>query len=199
MAAFSAGLPIDCESVDLSQDRTSGGVNYSQINPRSMLPCLKLKDGTILSEEPIILEYIADKAVGKVAPVAGTTERYLVDQMLNYISTSFLPPITAIAKAGMTEVLTTYHRDQAQKVLSYLDNDILVRKQFAVGAHFTIADCYLFAVLTTAASVGFDFDNYSFVKEYYTKLDTMERIKGARHRIQTIPDSVVDKPVGCNC
>ena len=50
------------------------------------MPTLVLDDGTILNENAATLQYIADLAPGKVAPVAGTVERSILQNALSYIS-----------------------------------------------------------------------------------------------------------------
>ena len=50
------------------------------------MPTLVLDDGTILNENAATLQYIADLAPGKVAPLTGTTDRALLQNALSYIS-----------------------------------------------------------------------------------------------------------------
>ena len=49
------------------------------------MPTLVLDDGTILNENAATLQYIADLAPGKVAPLNGTTDRALLQNALSYI------------------------------------------------------------------------------------------------------------------
>jgi len=86
IAAFVAGVTIDCESVDLSTHLTASGVDFYTINPKGNVPCLVLDDGKILNENAATLQYIADLAPGKVAPVVGTVDRAVLQNALSYIS-----------------------------------------------------------------------------------------------------------------
>ena len=65
IAAYISSVYIECEVVinehDLTNCKTSSGMIFSEINKEGKLPCLLFDDGQVLSEEPVILEYIADK------------------------------------------------------------------------------------------------------------------------------------------
>src|ERR1700753_2484222 len=55
---------FDLERVDLKSHRTSSGADYLMINPKGYVPALQL-DGPgspILTEAPVIVQYIADLA-----------------------------------------------------------------------------------------------------------------------------------------
>ena len=55
-----------CERVDLREKRTAGGEDFRAINPKGYVPALALDDGTVLTESPAIVQYLADPA-----PAAG--------------------------------------------------------------------------------------------------------------------------------
>jgi hypothetical protein len=60
IAAFTAGVKLETEQVDLKSHKTVSGVDYYTINPKGNVPALILDDGTILNENPAVLLYIAD-------------------------------------------------------------------------------------------------------------------------------------------
>ena len=51
------------------------------------MPLLELDDGERLSEVAVILQYIADRKPGTLAPAFGTMERYRLMEWLNFIAT----------------------------------------------------------------------------------------------------------------
>lgn len=63
IAAFVAGIHIDCEQVDLKTHLTASGANYYTINPKGNVPCLVLDDGTVLNEGAATLQFIADQVI----------------------------------------------------------------------------------------------------------------------------------------
>jgi len=57
------------------------------VNPLGYVPSLVLDDGTLLTERPAIVQYIADKVPAKrLAPPNGTVERTKLQAWLNFFS-----------------------------------------------------------------------------------------------------------------
>ena len=61
IAAFVAGVHMDCEQVDFQTHLTASGADFYAINPKGNIPCIILEDGTILNEGAATLQYIADQ------------------------------------------------------------------------------------------------------------------------------------------
>ena len=88
IALREAGLAFDAEKVDLKAKKTKGGADYRGVNPKGSVPALALDQGGVLTEVSVVLQYIADrKPESKLAPAAGTLERYRLQEWLNYIAT----------------------------------------------------------------------------------------------------------------
>ena len=82
------GLPYEKVRVDLETKRTEDGADYLAIAPKGAVPALELDDGELLTENAVVLQYIADQAPGwHLIPPYGTMERYRVLEWLNYIAT----------------------------------------------------------------------------------------------------------------
>src|SRR5947208_2772020 len=75
IALVEAGLAHDLQRVDLASHRVTGGGDYYAINPKGYVPVLELDDGTRLTEAAVVLQYIADRKPGTLAPAFGTPER----------------------------------------------------------------------------------------------------------------------------
>lgn len=72
-----AGVKYSSVKTDIRAKTTEGGGDYKKTNPLGYVPALELDDGTILTEGPAIVQYIADKAPEKkLAPANGTLKRY---------------------------------------------------------------------------------------------------------------------------
>ena len=59
-----AGLKFDLEKVDLGTKKTETGGDYLKVNPKGQVPALKLDDGSVLTEGPAIVQYLADQKPG---------------------------------------------------------------------------------------------------------------------------------------
>jgi glutathione S-transferase len=75
IVAREAGIQIELEKVDLGQHKTAKGEDYMSINPKGYVPALRLDDGSVLTEGPAIVQYLADqKPAAKLAPAAGSID-----------------------------------------------------------------------------------------------------------------------------
>jgi glutathione S-transferase len=142
-----AALPFTLEKIDLKTKKTAGGADYWSINSKGTVPALQLDDGRVLTEGPVVVQYIADqKPDSGLAPRFGTFERYQLMEMLNYIGSEvhtgfhplFTPSSSPEAKAAAVENLG--------RKFDWLSKRITSGK-YLVGGVFTVADAYLFTVL----------------------------------------------------
>src|ERR1700690_3423157 len=82
------GLPVELEKVDLGKHTTACGKDFMTINPKGYVPTLQLDDGSVLTEGPAIVQYLADQKPGSgLAPGAGTIDRYRLQEWLTFIGT----------------------------------------------------------------------------------------------------------------
>src|SRR5262245_60508559 len=88
IVAHETGQHVDLVQVDLQKKLTKDGKDFLQINPKGQVPTLETDDGDVLTEGPVIVQYLADKApASKVVPAAGHNDRYKVQEWLNFITT----------------------------------------------------------------------------------------------------------------
>ncbi len=190
IAAFTAGVNLEVEQVDLSTHKTDSGADYYTINPKGNVPALILEDGTVLNEGTSILQYIADQAPGKVAPQYGTTERYLVQNALNYIASEVHPSIGHLFYPNSDEV-KEYIMSKGASKLEYLEKTFIADKNFVVGDSFTIADSYLYICLSWTKWVGVDLIPYPKVQAYFERIGNLENVKAAHARMDQKPATII--------
>src|SRR5271155_2852672 len=88
IVAMEAGVPVDLEKVNLAEHKTESGQDYLTINPKGYVPALRLDDGSVLTEGPAIVQYLADqKPASGLAPAAGTLQRYRLQEWLTFLGT----------------------------------------------------------------------------------------------------------------
>ena len=76
IALLEAGLPYDLVKVDLKAKKLENGDDYLAINPKGQVPALGLDSGELLTEGPVIVQYIADQAKDKkLAPAIDSDDR----------------------------------------------------------------------------------------------------------------------------
>jgi glutathione S-transferase len=174
-----AGLPYTLEKIGFAAKKTSTGIDYFTINSKGMVPALQLDDGHLLTEGPAIVQYLADqKPDSGLAPRAGTFERYQLMEILNYITSEvhkgfsplFNPKISADWKASALANL--------DKKFDWLSG-FLKNKSFLMGDTFTVADAYLFTVLSWSAHVAIDLSQWPVLAAYQSRIAQRPKVQQA--------------------
>ena len=155
IALAESGLPYATKIVDLKKHTLADGADYYAINAKGYVPLLELDDGSHLSEVAVILQYIADRKPGTLAPTLGSIERYRLMEWLNFIATEvhkqFSPlwyPTTPDATKEAQRAKLASRFDLIAKTLS--------AQPYLTGERFGIADAYLFTMLNWAPMLKFD-------------------------------------------
>ena len=111
IALEEAGLPYQAERVDLKAKKTASGGDYLAVNPKGQVPVLQLDDGSLLTEGPAIVQYIADQAPAKaLAPAYGTQARYRLMEWLNFITSELHKSFTPLFNPAFPEDGKTIQR-----------------------------------------------------------------------------------------
>ena len=172
-----AGLPFTLEKVDLKTKKTEKGADYLPINSKGAVPTLELDDGRRLTEGAAIVQYLADqKPESGLAPRAGTFERYQLMEILNYIASEvhkgfgplFNPAITAEWKAAVLANL--------DKKFEWLTG-FIGSKNFLLGNSFTVADAYLFTILSWSDHVGIDLKKWPVLSAYHARIAQRPKVQ----------------------
>lgn len=130
--------------------RTDDGADFNLINSKGYTPALDLGDGTILTENLAILVYIAEKS-GKLLAKDGV-ERWRALEATTFMTTEIHRNFIPFFRDG-----TSQEKEKAAQTLLVRFGTIseqLSNKAFLVGEQMTIADCYLFVMLSWAAMMG---------------------------------------------
>lgn len=139
-----AGLDATRTNVTLSSKKTAAGDDYFAVNRKGQVPALRLTDGSLLTENGAVLQYLADqRPAAGLLPPSGTRERYAVLEWVSYFGTEvhkaclwpiFNPEAPAESKAWARKLL--------DDKLAYVAEQVGTNP-FVVGDRFTIADAYL--------------------------------------------------------
>jgi len=168
--ACEAGLDIEYDKVNLKTQTTASGRDFIRINPKGYVPALALRNGDILAEVPVILEYLADQAPGaKLLPRLGSLERYRVKEWLDFTGTELHKGFDPLWVAPMPAEARQLAVSHLQRRFSYL-NQCLCEQPYLAGHHFTVADAYCFTVLNWTRFHRIDLSGHPAV------LDFMERV-----------------------
>ena len=148
------GAKFDLVKVDLATKKTDAGQDFLQINPRGYVPALQLDDGSVLVEGPAIVQYLADRnpAAG-LAPAPTDGKRYELQGWLTFIGTEVHKQFIPLFNPNSAEVQKTASVQALKGRFAYLEKE-LGSRPYLMGDTYTIADAYLFVVLSWGAYVN---------------------------------------------
>lgn len=146
IALHEAGLTFDAVKVDLQTHTTEDGRDFGTINPKGYVPALVLPNGELLTENIAILSWIADKAPS-LQP-QGETARYRLLETLAYISTEIHKGFKPFFTPGSTDAQKAKASDTITQRMTLLAGQ--AKDQFLFGSKVSVADAYLFVMLTWA-------------------------------------------------
>ena len=166
-----AGVKFELARLDRKNRVFSDGEPLDKVNSKGYVPVLKLENGEFLTENIAVLLYVADlHAATRLAPAPGTElERYRMIEWLAFISSEVHKGFSPLFHREATEDLRKYALGNLSKRLEWL-NSRLGSKSFLAADHFTVADAYLFTVLTWTTGVKLDLGKWPDLKRYFTDL-----------------------------
>src|SRR6185503_1080490 len=131
------------DNVDRKTKLAESGADYNALNPKGYVPGLQLDDGTLLTEGAAIAMFLADQPGGeRIAPKAGTRERYKLNEWLVFIASELHKNYSPLFRKSPD----TAFRENLLKRLA-LVAQTLEKQPFLLGEKLSAADVYLYAVL----------------------------------------------------
>ena len=177
IALLEAGLPYDLVKVDLRAKKLENGDDFLKINPKGQVPALALDSGELVTEGPVIVQMIADKASAKnLAPARDSAERYKLQEWLNFITTEVHKSFGPLFSPVLADDAKTFFKDRVMTKFKYIEGQ-LPGHDYLMGTQFTVADGYLFTMLCWADRMKFDLSALPNLLAYQARV-------GARPKVQ---------------
>jgi glutathione S-transferase len=172
-----AGLPFTAVRVDTKTKKTATGADYFAINSKGAVPALQLDDGRVLTEGPAIVQYLADLApTSKLAPPAGTWERYQLAEILNYLTSevhkTYGPLFNPASSAEVKETALTNLGKKFDWLSGFLGD-----KQYSLGSTFTCADAYLFTLLNWTGFLKIDLGKWPVLAAFHARVAQRPKVQ----------------------
>lgn len=179
IALLEAGLPYDLVKVDLRAKKLENGDDYLKVNPKGQVPALALDSGELVTEGPVIVQMIADKAKGgNLAPARDSAERYKLLEWLNYITSELHKNFGPMFSPALTDDAKAFFKDRVMGKFKYLDTQ-LAGRDYLMGKQFTVADGYLFTMLTWAERMKFDMSGMPNLMAYKARVAARPKVQEA--------------------
>ena len=179
IALHEAGLQHELVKVDLRAKKLENGEDYLKVNPKGQVPALMLDNGELVTEGPVIVQMIADKAAAKnLAPAVNSPERYKLQEWLTYINGELHKNIGPLFNPALSDDAKGVFKDRAMGKFKYVDSQ-LAGKDHLMGKQFTVADGYMFTMLSWADRMKFDLSGLSNLKAYQARVAARPAVQAA--------------------
>jgi glutathione S-transferase len=179
IALNEAGIKFEAVPVDRKNRKTPDGEDFNAINTKGYVPALRLDNGELLTENVAVLQYIADlNPAAKLAPAAGTLERYRLMEWLSYINSEIHKSFGPLFNPTASEDVKKFALANLTKRVDWLQN-ALGSKTFLMGEQFTVADAYLFVILGWFSRVGIDLGQWPALKRFHERVGLRPQVIAA--------------------
>ena len=179
IALREAGLPFDLILVDTRAHKLPNGGDYHAVNAKGYVPVLELDDGQRLTEGPAIVQYIADQAPSKkLAPAAGSMERYRLMEWLNFTTSELHKGFSPLFNPATPDDYKPLAKAKLNERFAWVDSQ-LAGKQYLMGDTFSVADAYLFTVAGWGKHVGVDITSLANLQAYMGRVAARPAVQEA--------------------
>jgi glutathione S-transferase len=178
IALEETGLPYELVKVDLRSHKLANGSDYYEINPKGYVPVLELEGGERLTEAAVVLQYIADRKPGTLAPADGTMARYRLSEWLNFIATEIHKQFGPLWHDETPEATKATQRAALAKRFAFIEKT-LAKQPYLTGDTFTIADAYLFVVVNWSGSLKVDLTPFPALRQFQARVAARPTVRAA--------------------
>ncbi|MEW6280365.1 MAG: glutathione binding-like protein, partial [Candidatus Eremiobacterota bacterium] len=160
---------------------------FLRINPLGAVPVLEIEPGVHLTEVQAILQYLADRKpeAGLMPPPGAGLERYRALAWLSFIATelhrNFYPVFwarTMVSGEEAQKELRNFFRERLSGRWDILDRHLAGREHLLDG--FSLADAYLYVVLTWASMVKIDLSPWPNLVRFLARMEARPSVRKAR-------------------
>jgi glutathione S-transferase len=174
-----AGYDFELDQVDLASKTTASGEDYRQVNAKGYVPALRLDNGEVLTEDAVILQYLADlKPEAGLAPRAGGLECYRQLEWLTFIATELHKTLGALFNPRITSEAKDMQVALFGRRAAWLSRQ-LGEGPYLMGEAFSIADAYLFTVLNWCGMLQIDLSPWPNLQDYLARIAARPAVQAA--------------------
>jgi len=191
IVAREAGIPLQLEKVDIFKipHMTASGQDFSQLNPKGYVPALMLGDGDLLTEGAAIMQYLADlNPDSRLAPPAGTLDRYRLQSWLNFIAAELHKMYSPwLFHAEYGSAVQQIAREKIAQRLTLVEDHLSAQGPFLMGEQFTAADAYLFTIVGWSSFAKVDLASFRALRALMQRIGSRPKVQEAQaaERVKT--------------
>ncbi|WP_430448834.1 glutathione transferase GstA [Rhodophyticola sp.] len=181
IAMCEAALEFDLVEVDYQTRRMDCGSDYRTINPKGSVPALRLADGSVLTEVPVILQYVADEAPDtRLLPASGM-RRLRALEWLNFIATEIHKSFSPLFRPTTPDAFLQPGKAHLRSRLGFAERH-LSNRTYLMGDDFSLADVYLFTVCRWLADQNISLGNWPALQQHSERIRFRPPVRKALDR-----------------
>jgi glutathione S-transferase len=182
ISLLEAGQKFEAVAVERGTKKTADGTTLDAINPKGYVPTLVLDDGSVLTENAAVLAYVSSlNPAARLAPPCGSLGFFRVLEWIAYINTELHKTISVVFRPDTPEEMKAIARNNVRKRLDLVEN-ALTKAPFLTGPDFTVADAYLWVVLSWSPRTGVDLAALPRIRDFVDRVrarpSVAEALKG---------------------
>ena len=166
------GASFDLDKTDTAAGKTESGDDFRKISPNGYVPALVTDDGDVITENPAVLQYLADQAPeAGLAPTNGTLERTRLQEALNFVSSELHNAFSPFF-SGTDLDLEARKKAEANVVrrIDHIERSLADDRTYLLGETFSVADAYAFVVLNWTNFVGIGLATWPKTQAYVARV-----------------------------
>lgn len=180
ISLLEAGATFEPVAVDRKTRKLPDGRDYTDVNPKGYVPALELDDGEVLTENIAVLPYIADlNPSANLAPPLGTRSRFRLQEWLGYLNGELHKNFSTLFNPSAPEAMKKIAKDNIARRTAFIE-DRLGDKPFLLGETFSVADAYLYVILSWREKLGVDLSGFPKVTALYERIRARPAVQSAR-------------------
>jgi glutathione S-transferase len=180
ISLIEAGAKFEPVAVERKTKKLPDGRDYTDVNPKGYVPALELDDGEVLTENTAVLPYIADlNPSANLAPPVGTRARFRLQEWLGYLNGEVHKNFSPLFNPSVPEAMKQIAKENIARRLAFIEAR-LGDKPFLMGDSFSVADAYLYVILSWRDRVGIDISGFPKVTALYERVRARPAVAAAR-------------------
>lgn len=173
-----AGLTCETVRLGVKEKRLPDGRPFASLSPKGYVPSLELDDGSILTEGPAILLYLADLRPNlELAPPQGTMERYRTIEWLSFTASELHKSFTPLFVRGVSDDWKAAAQASIERRLDWIGAELADREWLC--ERFGVADAYLFTVLNWTQFTAIKIDRWPSIATYLERVAARPAVHAA--------------------
>lgn len=150
------GQAFEIEAVDLATKKTESGDDYFAVNPRGAVPAIMLSNGTVITQNAAILQYIGDtSSIAAFKPEYGSIARARFQEALGFcgdlysaFGALFAPNLSDEARAALVKNI--------MRRMGQFEAMLDAENEYWLGNDFTQPDAYAAVVIGWGVAMKLD-------------------------------------------